>query len=153
MENHIEQYQRSQVAGMSQRELILMLYSGAIRFLSEAKAAISEQRYDRSWAKLDRARKIVLHLYSTLNMDAGRIARDLASLYSYVVEQICVANAKREAEPIDVCINVLSTVREAWEQIPDTEKPGIAPVADSGMATVTQAGNEERRPAGLSLKA
>ena len=153
MENQIEQYQRSQVSGMSQRELILMLYSGAIRFLNEARDAINQERFDRSWTKLDRARKIVLHLYSTLNMDAGQIAKDLAALYSYIVEQICVANARHETEPINTCIEVLRTVREAWEQIPDTERPGAAPETSSGMTTMTQADADARHPAGLSLKA
>lgn len=149
MENHIEQYQRSQVLGMSQCELILMLYNGAIRFLNEAKELIARERYDQSWPKLDRARKIVLHLYSTLNMDAGEIATNLASLYSYVVEQICVANATRQPEAIDLCINILSTVREAWEQIPDTEKPG----ATDGGTFAVPAGIDAQRTVGLSLKA
>lgn len=149
MENYIEQYQRSQVAGMSQRELILMLYNGAIRFLSEAKELIARERYDQSWLKLDRARKIVLHLYSTLNMDAGEIATNLASLYSYIVEQICVANATHQTEAINVCINILTTVRGAWEQIPDTEKPA-AVGADNAAVLV---GADAQRPVGLSLKA
>jgi len=122
MNSHIEQYRRSQVTGMSQKELILMLYRGAIRFLSEAKAAMGSQRYDQSWVKLDRARKIVLHLYSTLNMEAGQVANDLAALYSHIIEQISVANAKREPALIDHCIKVLNTVKEGWEQIPDAEK-------------------------------
>jgi len=147
MENHIEQYQRNQVFGMSQRELILMLYDGAIRFLNEGKEAIGNARYDQSWTKLDRARKIVLHLYATLNMEAGQIATDLAALYSYVVEQICVANARRETDKIDVCINVLSTVREGWQQIPDTDKPGAT------AAAITELSVEEQRPVGLSIKA
>ena len=153
MENQIEQYQRSQVSGMSQRELILMLYSGAIRFLNEARDAINQEKFDRSWTKLDRARKIVLHLYSTLNMDAGKIAKDLAALYSYIVEQICVANAKHEIEPVNTCIEVLRTVSEAWEQIPDAERPGAAPESSGGMTTMTQADADARQPVGLSLKA
>jgi len=152
MENHIEQYRRSQVSGMSQKDLILMLYRGAIRFLTEAKGALADQRYDQWWSKLDRARKIVLHLYSTLNMEAGQIATDLAALYSYIVEQICVANARRETGPIDVSINILSTVKEAWEQLPDEEKPHLA-VAAERAASLSPAAAAEKRPVGLSLKA
>ena len=154
MENQIEQYQRSQVSGMSQRELILMLYSGAIRFLNEARDAINQERFDRSWTKLDRARKIVLHLYSTLNMDAGQIAKDLAALYSYIVEQICVANAKRETEPIDVCINILSTVKEAWEQLADQEKQGAVPTAEGETpADMATAKIENKQPMRFSIEA
>ena len=152
MDTQIEQYRLNQVSGMTQRELILMLYRGAIRFLTEAKGALADQRYDQSWAKLDRGRKIVLHLYSTLNMEAGRIATDLAGLYSYIVEQICVANATREAAPIDVCINLLSTVKEAWEQLPDQEKPGGLPVEAARPIEAVTA-RADNQPIGLSLKA
>jgi len=154
MENQIEQYRLNQISGMSQRELILMLYRGAIRFLTGAKNALAEQRYDLSWSKLDRARKIVLHLYSTLNLEAGQIASDLAALYSYVVEQICVANAKRETEPVDVCINILSTVKEAWEQLADQEKQGVAPATEGKMpADIATAKMEDKQPMRLSIKA
>jgi len=153
MEKHIEQYRRTQVSGMTQKELILMLYNGAIRFLTEAKGAIGEERYDKSCAKLDRARKVVLHLYSTLNMEAGQLANDLAALYSFVVEQICVANAKRETAPVDSCINILSTVKEAWEQLPDQEKSGNQPAIGQSQTGEKTAHPEERQPVGLSLEA
>jgi flagellar protein FliS len=153
MENHIEQYRRTQVSGMTQKELIVMLYNGAIRFLTEAKGAIGENRYDQSCSKLDRARKVVLHLYSTLNMEAGPLAGDLAALYSYVVEQICVANATRETPPIDSCINVLATVKEAWEQVPDQEKKGVSPGGGKEQDGFGPVNSAERQPVGLSLKA
>ncbi len=154
MENHIEQYRLNQVSGMSQKELILMLYRGAIRFLHEAKNALAEQRNDLSWSKLDRARKIVLHLYSTLNLEAGQIASDLAALYSYVVEQICVANAKRETEPIDVCINILSTVKEAWEQLADQDKQGAVPTAEGETpADIVTSKMENKQPMRFSIEA
>jgi len=146
MNSHIEQYRRSQVFGMTQKELVVMLYRGAIRFLNEAKTALAAERYDQSWQKFDRARKIVLHLYSTLNMEAGQIAHDLATLYSHLIEQISVANAERNAALADHCIKVLSTVKEGWEQIPDSEKPADQPV-------VVGAANSERHLSGVSVKA
>ena len=78
---------------------------------------------------------------------------DLAALYSYVVEQICVANAMRETPPIDSCINVLATVKEAWEQLPDQEKKGNLPTAVLEQSAIESAGQAGRQPVGLSLKA
>ncbi len=153
MEHHIADYQRNQVAGMTQRELIVMLYSGAIRYLNEAREAIKVERYDQSWPKLDRARKIVVHLYSTLNLEAGKIAEDLASLYSYVIDQICVANARRDIAPIDTCVSVLQTVREAWEQIPDPEQPEKPNNTTRKSIPGTGKPAEQRHEAPLSLEA
>jgi flagellar protein FliS len=138
---------------MTQRELIVMLYSGAIRYLNEAREAIKMERFDQSWPKLDRARKIVVHLYSTLNLEAGKIAEDLASLYSYVIDQICVANARREIAPIDTCISVLQTVREAWEQIPDPEQPTQSNDTRQQSIPGNETPAEHRHEAQLSLEA
>jgi len=91
----LSEYRRSQVMGMSQIDLVIMLYQGAIRFIGEAIALIEAGRFDQSWQKFDRARKIVLHLLGTLNPEAGELAGKFSALYAFVVAQISVANARR----------------------------------------------------------
>jgi flagellar protein FliS len=111
---HLTEYRRTQLFGMSQAELVVMLYQGAIRFLREAVDLIASERYDQSWRKLDRARRIVVHLCGTLNRDAGELADKLASLYAFIIEQITVANAHRDIEVAENCIQILTTLKEGW---------------------------------------
>ena len=92
------EYRRTQVEAMTGPELVVLLYSGAIRFLHEARTDIERERFDQSWQKFDKARKIVVHLCGTLNQDAGPIAGKLNALYAFVVEQITVANASRDLQ-------------------------------------------------------
>jgi flagellar secretion chaperone FliS len=113
----LSEYRRSQIMGMSQIDLVIMLYHGAIRYLNEAIAMMEAERFDQSWQKFDRARKIVVHMLGTLNFEAGDLAGKMASLYAYVIEQISVANARRDPEIARQCIHVLTTLKEGWDGI------------------------------------
>ncbi|MEW5701232.1 MAG: flagellar export chaperone FliS [Candidatus Zixiibacteriota bacterium] len=113
----LDEYRQTQLLGMSQAELLVMLFQGAIRFLHEAIALIETGRYDQSWRKFDRARRIVVHLCGTLNRDAGDLADKLAALYAFVIEQITIANARRDVQAAQNCIDILRTLKEGWEGI------------------------------------
>ena len=113
--DHLADYRRAQVLGMSQVELVVFLYEGAIRSLHEANDLIAVERFDQSWQKFDRARRIVIHLCGTLNRDAGDITDKLTALYAFVIEQITIANARRDPQVARDCIDILTTLKEGWE--------------------------------------
>jgi len=113
--NSLSEYRRSQILGMSQIDLVIMLYQGAIRFLTEGIDMVQAERFDQSWQKFDRARRIVIHLCGTLNRDAGDLAGKFAALYAFVIEQIGVANARRDIDVAQNCIAILTTLKEGWE--------------------------------------
>ncbi|MBI3872854.1 MAG: flagellar protein FliS [candidate division Zixibacteria bacterium] len=121
----LEQYRQTQLLGMTQAELVVMLHQGAIRYLGEAIDLVDAERYDQSWRKFDCARRIVVHLCGTLNRDAGDLADKLSALYAFVIEQITVANARRDAQIARNCINILTTLKEGWEGI------AVAPAVES----------------------
>jgi flagellar protein FliS len=120
---------------MSQIDLVITLYQGAIRYLNEAADMVRAERYDQSWQKFDRARRIVVHLCGTLNRDAGDLAGKFASLYAFIIEQIGVANARKDIDVAQNCINILTTLKDGWQglaQQPDTpvaidDNPSAAP--------------------------
>jgi len=115
--NSLDEYRQTQLLGMSQAELLVMLYQGAIRFLHEAIVLIENKRFDQSWQKFDRARRIVVHLCGTLNRDAGDLADKLAALYAFLIEQITIANARRDIQVAQNCIDILRTLKEGWEGV------------------------------------
>jgi flagellar protein FliS len=133
--DQLTEYRRSQVMGMSQVELIVMLYSGAIRFINEAIEHMENGRYDQSWQKFDRARKIVIHMLGTLNFEAGDLAGKFASLYAFVIEQIGVANARRDTDIARQCIDVLATLKEGWDGVVSQEDSAVAASAAAQPAT------------------
>ncbi len=125
--NRLSEYRRSQILGMSQIDLVIMLYQGAIRFLHEGIDLVQAERFDQSWQKFDRARRIVIHLCGTLNRDAGDLAGKFASLYAFVIEQIGVANARRDMDVARDCINILTTLKEGWEGLAAEAQAPVIP--------------------------
>ena len=115
--NTLFEYHRTQVMGMSQSQLVVMLYQGAIRYLREATDEVRAGRFDRSWPKFDRARRIVVHLYGTLDPAGGELTTKLSALYAFVIDQITIANARRDLGCAESCIQILTNLKEGWEQL------------------------------------
>lgn len=123
MEKDLEKYREMHVAGLKQKDLIVMLYGGAIQYLKEAKKHIENNNPSGWQTSFDKARKIILHLYSTLNSkEGGIIAEKLQSLYAYIVEQICIANTLRDTKIVDEIIPLLDTIKKGWDKIGAQDK-------------------------------
>lgn len=111
-------YRHQQVNNLTQQELLLMLYDGAIRFCEEAKAAITEQDFNGSYHNLVRARDIVTELWSILNPAVEHeVVTNLSRLYDFCIHSITEANFTRDVALIDGTIGVLGTLREAWAEL------------------------------------
>jgi len=118
MPREIDKYREMQIAGLKQKDLIMMLYGGAIQYLKEAKDQIRNNNASGWQNSFNKARKIILHLYSTLNMkEGGIVAEKLQSIYAYIVEQICTANALKDTKIVDDIIPLLDTIKQGWERI------------------------------------
>ena len=116
MKSRCELYQTINTMGMSQLDLILKVYAGAIAYLRQAQADFAAARMMEGTSACDKARTCVVHLYTTLNMDkGGEIARHLGRLYAFMIEQIDLAAASASHQRIDEVIGLLNTVKEAWD--------------------------------------
>ena len=117
MNDNLETYERIQTEGLNQKQLIVMMYAGITRFLKEAKQAISDKDFQTAHEKFDRSRKIVFHLMSTLNPEAGDIAEKLNALYVFLIEKITEANLKKDGSIVDEIVPIIDNIREGWESI------------------------------------
>ena len=123
MDNNLKVYQRVQISGLNQKELIVMLYSGALKFINEGKNLILEKDINRTHEKLSKARDVFVHLLSTLNMEAGgELAEKLSSLYAYFIEKITMANVTKEIGELDDIIPLIQEIKESWEKIDINDK-------------------------------
>lgn len=118
MENQVNVYQQMHISGLNQKELIVMLYSGAIRFIEQGRELVLKKDVPGGHAKLNSARNIFIHLLSTLNMEAGgQLSQKLSSLYAYFIEKITMANATKNVAELDDIIPLIQDLKEAWEKI------------------------------------
>jgi len=118
MDNQLKIYQQMHISGLDQKELIVLLYSGALRFIEEGKELILKNDVPGTHEKLSRARNIFLHLLSTLNMKAGgEFATKLSALYAYFIEKITMANATKDIKELDEIVPFIKEIKEAWEKV------------------------------------
>ena len=118
------EYQKSAVNGASPLHLIVMLYDGALRFMEAGKHAMAQKDRIKQNDYLQRAQKIVMELMSCLDMDKGAdIAKNLLSLYSYVLNELIIANMTDDFAGIDRGIKVMSDLRDSWSELENACKP------------------------------
>lgn len=111
-------YRESSVLTAPPERLVLMLYDGARRFLTQAAAAIREGEMSVASERLHRAEAIVDELTVTLDHDAGgEIAERLAAIYAFCRRHLMEARLERNAEKVDQVIGLLGELRSAWAQI------------------------------------
>jgi flagellar protein FliS len=125
------EYQKNAVNGASPLQLVVMLYDGAIKFMDAGKRSMAEGDREKQNYNLQKAQKIVMELMSCLDMNEGKeIAKNLLSLYSYVLNELVMGNMTDDAEAVDRGIKVLSDLRESWRHIQDSLKPVVEEEAE-----------------------
>jgi flagellar secretion chaperone FliS len=113
-----EAYRRTEVQSSSPVELVVMLYDGAIRFVTEARDAIPRKDVRARTNGVSRALAIVAELQQTLNMqEGGEVARELDRLYTYMSARLLDVTAKADQGAADEVLKLLRTLREGWSQI------------------------------------
>ncbi|RJP72594.1 MAG: flagellar export chaperone FliS [Candidatus Abyssobacteria bacterium SURF_17] len=111
-------YREEHVNGLSQKELILMLYDGAIKFSSEAKEAIERKDFVQSYKCIVKARDIVAELLRILDVEVGgEVAQNLQRLYVYMIGRLIEVNFTKETRLIDNVVDILRKLRSAWAEI------------------------------------
>jgi flagellar protein FliS len=113
-------YQASELGTLSQRDLIVRLYEGAERLLTQACAAMDRREIEAAHDGCQRVKAIFTELLSTLNLEAGgEIAARLRDLYGFFIARISEANLRKQPELIREILPIVATLREAWQQVPN----------------------------------
>lgn len=121
--NKAEAYRRNQITTASEGQLIIMLYDGALRFLSRAGQAVIEKNIEESHMFITKTRKIVLELMFSLDMEkGGSISKNLYELYFFINQELIKANIKKDKDIIDNCHGILKDLRDTWKQVVEKNK-------------------------------
>ncbi len=115
-------YQRTQVETADQAQLLLMLYSGALKFLRLARRAIDENNIEETNRQLGRAQDILCELMGSLNPDLPEISGRLFQLYEYMHYQLVQANVKKDLAIIEEVEKMLNSLLEAWQAAINEQK-------------------------------
>ncbi len=141
MNGYTNQYMANTVNSASPEQLMLMLYDGAIRFVSLGIQAIENGLIDKRSYYINKTSAIVSEFAATLdyNQDA-KLAEDLDALYGYMLSRLMEANLKSDTAPLLEVRNLLSGLRATWAQAIDINKKemreaaGVSSPANGTMA-------------------
>jgi flagellar protein FliS len=113
-------YAQSSVMTATPEQLVVMAYDGTIRSLRQSAEAMRRGDRERARNRMRNAEGLIDELNNALDMSYGEIPARLRSIYLYCKRLLIQANVNGDPEPIDVTVQLLSTLRESWFQILST---------------------------------
>lgn len=123
--NPFNEYKKTQVATANQGTLIVMLYDGAIKFLTIAAENMQPKTYDIVNANIIKAQDIITELLLALNMkEGGEVSQNLFALYMYFKKALLEANIKKDSQLIKPVITMLKELRDAWDKVSANDTRG-----------------------------
>lgn len=115
---------------------MLMLYDGAIRFISLGIQAIENGLIDKRAYYINKTSAIVSEFAATLDHSQNaKLAEDLDALYGYMLSRMLEANRKNDIEPLLEVKKLLSDLRATWAQAIEINKQEMREAA--GVEPVT----------------
>lgn len=110
-------YKKTSVKTASKEQILLMLYQAAIKNCKKAIEAIDNKQIAQKGEHIGKLQDIIIELNNSLDYEiGGEIAKELASLYDYILYASTQANIKIEKEPLIGCLNVLNTLYQGWAE-------------------------------------
>jgi flagellar protein FliS len=102
--------------------VIQLMMQGFLERLAQAKGAIERQDMEAKSLAVSKAQGLLHGLQDALDMSQGAISEDLHGLYAYMDERIWDASLTRDVAPLDEVMNLMVTIKSAWDQLPEAEK-------------------------------
>ncbi len=110
-------YKKTSVETASKEQILLMLYQAAIKHCKKGIEAIEENNLPRKGEHIGKLQDIIVELSNSLDFEVGGdVAKELASLYDYILYASTQANMKLDATHLNGCLKVLNTLYEGWTE-------------------------------------
>lgn len=110
-------YKKTSVETASKEQILLMLYQAAIKNCKKAIEAIEQKNLAKKGEYIGKMQDIIVELSNSLDFEVGGdVAKELASLYDYILYSSTQANIKIEKAPLEGCLRVLNTLYDGWTE-------------------------------------
>ena len=117
-ESGIDAYRQTNVITANPKRLVLMCYEGAISSLKTAREKHISGEYETKAEIVQKAQSIISELMQALDFEkGGEVARNLNSLYNYMLRRIIEGDVKRDVKAFDEVILMLGELESAWKEI------------------------------------
>lgn len=110
-------YKKTSVETASKEQILLMLYQAAIKHCKKAIEAIEQNNIPKKGEYIGKLQDIVVELSNSLDHEVGGdVAKELASLYDFILYSSTQANIKIDKAPLEGCLKVLTTLYDGWAE-------------------------------------
>jgi len=111
--NPYQEYKKQAVLTMTQGEMVVKLYDECLKMLNAGIVYIQDKNIEMCNKSLKKAHEILNYMSSILNRDY-EISNELSALYEYYVRQIITANTKKDIEPLEEIIPMITDLRNSF---------------------------------------
>ena len=116
--NGIDASRQINVTTANPGRLVLMCYEGAISSLKSARENYISGEYETKAETVQKAQSIISELMQALDFErGGEVAKNLNSLYNYMLRRIIEGDVKRDMKAFDEVILILGELESAWKEI------------------------------------
>ena len=116
MANAASLYQGSAINTATPAERTRMLYNGAIKFCNLAAIGIEEKNIEKANNNLIKAQNIIWELQGTLDFKYD-IAKDFDLIYNRILNNLLLANVKKDMDSLNEALNDIRDIRDVWTQV------------------------------------
>lgn len=119
-----QRYVMETVQTLAPSRLVVMLYDRLTLDLERAEAAATAGDVEGAHSSLVHAQEIVSELHDSLDTERWAPAQQLELLYRFLLDELVVANLRKDPARIATCRRIVEPLREAW-----SEAAGMGPGA------------------------
>jgi flagellar protein FliS len=110
-------YKKTSVETASKEQILLMLYQAAIKNCKKGIEAIENKNLAKKGEYIGKMQDIIVELSNSLDFEVGGdVAKELASLYDYILYSSTQANIKIDKTHLEGCLRVLNTLYDGWTE-------------------------------------
>lgn len=114
-------YRQNSILTASPEKIVKLLYEGAIRHMERGRLFLADPKTSHgreAGESIGRALAIVGELRAALDHKVGGdISKNLDRLYEFTEHQITQANVTRSSTPMEHSLQVMRTLKEAWDAV------------------------------------
>jgi flagellar protein FliS len=118
MMNNANVYRKNEVKTSNRLDVLVMLYDGAVRFMTQAKELMKAHNVPGKGQAISKALAIINEFKNTLSFDYDRkLATDLERLYTFIQEKLQRANMSNDMEALNEALKITTILRDGWKEL------------------------------------
>ncbi|MDL1963996.1 MAG: flagellar export chaperone FliS, partial [Deltaproteobacteria bacterium] len=101
----------------NKERILLMLYDGAVRFVSFARSGIENKNAKIKGENISKVMAIITELDCALDREmGGELVENLSNLYRYMMDRLTIANVKNDTSILDEVERLLLNLKEGFDE-------------------------------------